>query len=785
MAKWLKMVPFAIFLVEVLCLILLQGQLGSTVTCPPPCRCNLTEDFIWVNCSWRRLTVLPLTMPTNVTHLDFSENKLLITNETFLDFPLLRYLDLDSNGIPNHHLRSGTFKSLVFLEVLIVSNCDFLSISPFAFDGLHHLKYLSVANNRQLGMDAVMKAIKEYGKRLKTPLDVLDVGCINKYHLDEHNVLDHTFVRDYLQPLGLRGLDMRQNSITEVHFGALLYIPNIEALVLKGNFISKHPYFLLQIMLLRRLRILDLSEQNWNSQEPLDASEYNSLKSFLSLSLQTQPYRTNANVTYSNYTFKSRYDILPNNTSGQPILDIELPPFPLPPFLEFISIRRNPGNYFNILDDNDIMVDERNSLNYIDASEFVIREIGTPVRGLIHLNFVNMQSCRTETINAEFYSHFPSLETLLIGNNKIANVLHKNTDGRLFMNNTNLKSLDLAANNISFIPNNTFKALENIRYINLSDNTLTDLARGLLHNITSLGHLNLRGNRFTDIRKHTRSEMDSIAENGGLEVDLGENPLVCTCKTLEFLEWMHATRVMFISGEMYRCRYLDGDDVRLVDLDLPTLKRRCGPISAPVLEVVIPVAGSVLVVSVVLALVAYRYRWRLRYFIFISSRFWRRYEEENELQAYVYDAFVAFNGRDVEWVVSKLRPMMENTFGYRLCIHDRDFLPGAIIEETIVEVIETSRKTILVLSRNFLGSNWCHFEMQMARSRLFRDGRDCLILVLLEDLASEEVSKSRTLRNLLDTKTYIKWPKNEADQEIFWKQLSLSMKKANLKTLAE
>ena len=45
----------------------------------------------------------------------------------------------------------------------------------------------------------------------------------------------------------------------------------------------------------------------------------------------------------------------------------------------------------------------------------------------------------------------------------------------------------------------------------------------------------------------------------------------------------------------------------------------------------------------------------------------------------VWDAFVSYksSGGDVDFVLNKLQPVLEDKFGFRLCLHCRDFVIGA------------------------------------------------------------------------------------------------------------
>ena len=108
---------------------------------------------------------------------------------------------------------------------------------------------------------------------------------------------------------------------------------------------------------------------------------------------------------------------------------------------------------------------------------------------------------------------------------------------------------------------------------------------------------------------------------------------------------------------------------------------------------------------------------------------------------YAYDAFVMYCHADSQWVIHQLRPQLENArseeegANLRLCIHHRDWLCGRGITDNIVESIEASRKSLLIVSNAFAASSWCQFELTMAQTRLFEEDRDNLILVLLEEIA--------------------------------------------------
>ena len=177
----------------------------------------------------------------------------------------------------------------------------------------------------------------------------------------------------------------------------------------------------------------------------------------------------------------------------------------------------------------------------------------------------------------------------------------------------------------------------------------------------------------------------------------------------------------------------------------------------------------------VLVVVLYCKRWRIRYCWYMIQNSWKHWKKETDHNQYVYDVFVAYNWQDSKWVHGPLLLEMEEKRGLKLCIHQRDFIPGHVLEEVIVEKIQTSRKTLLVLTPNFVNSNWCQFEVHMARNRLFDEGIDVIALVILEPLPNGSVNK--TLCKLLEKKIYLEWPQDAEGQDLFWKKLANALDK--------
>lgn len=80
---------------------------------------------------------------------------------------------------------------------------------------------------------------------------------------------------------------------------------------------------------------------------------------------------------------------------------------------------------------------------------------------------------------------------------------------------------------------------------------------------------------------------------------------------------------------------------------------------------------------------------------------------------YESDVFISYADKQRGFVVNMAREL-ENK-GFKVRIHDRDFIPGVDIAENITIAIHNSRRIILVMKSHFLKSQWCMLELNMAR----------------------------------------------------------------------
>ncbi|XP_071986247.1 uncharacterized protein [Engystomops pustulosus] len=121
-----------------------------------------------------------------------------------------------------------------------------------------------------------------------------------------------------------------------------------------------------------------------------------------------------------------------------------------------------------------------------------------------------------------------------------------------------------------------------------------------------------------------------------------------------------------------------------------------------------------------------------------------------------YHIFISYSSGDSIWV-SGLVNKLENTLpNLKICYHERDFIPGKTIIDNMVECIQSSQKTVMVLSPDFVRSGWCLFEAKLS---IFQD---CMLHKAIVPIMLRPCPIPLQLSHL----TYL-----EADDEQFFEKL--------------
>lgn len=95
------------------------------------------------------------------------------------------------------------------------------------------------------------------------------------------------------------------------------------------------------------------------------------------------------------------------------------------------------------------------------------------------------------------------------------------------------------------------------------------------------------------------------------------------------------------------------------------------------------------------------------------------------------DVFISYSSKDSAWVRDVLLPNLEN-HSFSVIVDFRDFKTGSFGVEEMERAVEETRHTLLVLTNNYVQSDWTKFENVMAQSKDPGAVQRKLIPILLE-----------------------------------------------------
>ncbi|XP_050818531.1 toll-like receptor 13 [Gopherus flavomarginatus] len=330
-----------------------------------------------------------------------------------------------------------------------------------------------------------------------------------------------------------------------------------------------------------------------------------------------------------------------------------------------------------------------------------------------------------------------------------------------------LQELDLSSNPINPISPALLQPGPKLRELHLNTIGLQSLDFVLHVNFSNLAILRVSGNKLNVIElKHIRA-LPYLTF-----LDLRQNPFTCSCDNQMFLSWsLHDLKTQVLYFYQYTCAFplaSKGRKLWAFHTSSCTVNH----------EFILFVTNTSTIILLMIVCICFRWRWQgiYAYHLLLAYVHDKRYKRMRQHTKYDYDAFVSYNTHDREWVINELLPTLEDKYHWRLCLHYRDFEPGKCILKNIVENIYASRKTICVITHQYLESEWCSKEIQVASFRLFDEHKDVLILIFLEHIPSDSLSSYHRMRKLVKKKTYLMWPQEKMEIPLFWHKLNMALK---------
>ncbi|XP_011452196.3 toll-like receptor 6 isoform X2 [Magallana gigas] len=378
---------------------------------------------------------------------------------------------------------------------------------------------------------------------------------------------------------------------------------------------------------------------------------------------------------------------------------------------------------------------------------------------------VTKELLRYETI----FKNCPNLRTLDMSNFDFSN-FDKEDFYRMLLPLQDLRELMLRHCSLNFAP--FISHLPHLKSLNLNGNFIRHIHQDLFENNSVISEIILRKNQLTSLREE--SFTDEIWNNPNLSIDVSFNPFACDCDLEWFIKWSKRNRKHVQKYKDNQCDSPKEWKSRFIGDNLHSLEMKCHVLNRTI--VIGATIGSFVFVFLFIFVLIRKFRWDILYYIHNCTHGRRRgYQRLVDRGTKEYDGFVAYNTHDRKWIMSELVDILEKKENYKLCLHERNFLPIGSHVDNIFDNIESSRKLILVLSNNFMEDQWCQFETIIANHQLADGNKDNILLILLNDIDSKHFTIA--LKTLLKEAESVEWTTNANGNKLFWKRLVLFMRK--------
>uniref|UniRef100_A0A3B3ZY68 TIR domain-containing protein n=1 Tax=Periophthalmus magnuspinnatus TaxID=409849 RepID=A0A3B3ZY68_9GOBI len=671
---------------------------------------TLDISRVWVNGSQKMWDLLS-TFNTSLFSLRMNSmryNLATVINKS-CSIPAVSTLQLRQHNLP--FIRSDLFSLCTNVIEIDLSRCVIKRIANNSFTSLSKLKTLTLHRN----------------KLTTVPYAIRNIWSLQKLDLS-NNSIETLGCHDFANLTRLTHLSLKMNKITTLQKCVFQNLPWLQTLNLQMNLIADiNKAFHTSLPKLKTLRLFK------NSLKTIKKDEFNGLPSLVNLSLAQNQISTLEKGCFSGLTNLSNLQLDENEIKSN-TLDKDC-------FIDLVNLR--------------ILNIGKNLIRYSPDSPMKNPPF-LYLSSLENLDYRSQRFRERAPLPSNFLQGLTNLTKLDFGN-----IFTVDLPNYIFSHTPKLDSLDISSNDLMDVSPDLFTPIPNLTKLRLSSTNLRSLDFLIKANLRKLEFLQARKNAFAVITKEIIESVPNLRY-----LDLQYNSFTCNCDNAAFINLTkNSNQTQVFDAYEFQCYYPANEKgKRLLDLNLDDCVIDYGFICF------ISTTCSHLVFMI--AVFIYHFmRFQIAYAYYMLVAWLFDTKNKNRKASNQYDAFVSYNVHDEAWVYRKLVPHLEKNQGWKLCLHHRDFEPGKPIVENITDAIYGSRKTLCVISRRYLQSEWCSREMQVASFRLFDERKDVLILVFLEDIPSAHLSPYYRMRKVLRRQTYLRWPGIGPGEALFWEKL--------------
>ena len=461
-----------------------------------------------------------------------------LTNLTELDF---------SGGIPAKYLPDDMFSSISNLKIKTINftNVNVEWISEKVFSSLRSLRVLDFTNNPQ-ARDALVSVSL-----------TLNQTSIEELYLENTSLGKFRTVNHVLQNLNgasIKILSLDRNNIHRLDFSLIIFgLPLLETFTVTHNGLYEFIFMFENFINATNLKKVDISYQHFL----LDSSSQN-----LPTSQKIESF-PRANVPefcgYGSVCVISQWLKTLEWLAASHVGPFKIPTFPQVNFLA------------------------NGSLKYADVSGNLFKTFPEPFKcpnklhKLLTIDHVDVSNCGIQCLVKDMFEHCQyHIRFANLSHNELG-LLEGGCNNKDPMDMwlsirplTTIEILDLSYNSIAALLNDTFDTLINLRKLFLSNNRLSSWKPNLIK-LVHLQYLDLSYNKFQTLPLDKRLMLHKLDKDHWqktskhLTLNLDGNKFSCTCKNIQFLKWVAASKIYFIYQKQFTCKFIEGREVFLIN----------------------------------------------------------------------------------------------------------------------------------------------------------------------------------------------------------------------------
>jgi Leucine-rich repeat (LRR) protein len=721
---------------------------------------------------------------TDLKELDLSSNQLQDVPEAIKGLTVLKTLDLGENQITQ--FKGGAFKNLNQLTGLRLIDNQIENITKGMFDSLPRLSVLNLAKNR---IQAIERGSFDSNKEIEAiRMDGNFVSDINGIfstlsslmwlNLAENHLVwfDYAFIpknlkwldihSNYIEMLGnyyklqeeiqIKTLDASHNRVTEI---GPMSVPNsIELMFINNNHISKilTNTFIdktklirvdlyannLQKLQLHQIRIapsIAARKEHKLDQQPLPE-----------FYLGGNPFECDCTMEWlqrvNNFTSRQHPKIMdlqnvecimPHSRGApiRPLLNLDASDF-------LCSYESHCFSLCTCCEYEDCECDMKCptncscyhdqswGTNMVDCGKQEIQRF--PQRIPLDATELYLDGNNYPELDVGLFRQHNKLRHLYVNNSKIEVIRNQTFNGL-----TSLMSLHLHDNRLQKLHGYEFENVQRLRELYLQNNKLSSIANGTFAHLRSLRVLRIDGNQLVNVFVWQMLPPNFI-EMSNQQLSVGRNPWSCRCRFLQQMTQFIADNAIIVQ-DMQDLYCMDEENNAKRELDLNSLST-CSDyyadsssglphlISNGYIPLMITLLATICLLVLFAILFVFREPLRLWLFAHYGVRVFGPPCEDNDK---LYDAVFLHSAKDTEYIIKHIANELENGNGqpmFRLCLQHRDLAEDASYIQ-LLETICASRKIVILLTRNFLQTEWSRYDVKRAIHESLRGRPQKLVII--------------------------------------------------------